>query len=84
MKKRQPKCIREIKQKVAQNIRKQKRIKFSNVLTKDKVETFDDIISIFNGLSRRAKDSAVLSQIHLLVRLEKSPNEIIKILEPKA
>jgi len=84
VKKRQSKYIREIKQKVALNIRKQRREKFTLVMAKDKVETFDDIISIFNGLSKRAKDSAVLSQIHLLVRLEKSPNEIIKILEPKA
>jgi len=84
MKKRQPKYIREIKQKVAQDIRKQRRKKFSLVMAKDRVETFDDIIAIFNGLSKRAKDSAVLARIHTLVLCKNSPNEIVKILEPKA
>ena len=87
MKKRQPKYILEFKQKIAreiaQNTRKRRREELSKVMTKDKVETYGDIIAIFNGLSRRAKDSAVLCRIYTLATFLKSPKEIIKTMEEK-
>jgi hypothetical protein len=87
MKKRQPKYVREFKQKiareVAQNIRKRRREELSKVLAKDKVETYNDMDAIFYGLSKRAKDSAVLYRILTLIHLGKSPTEIMNIMEPK-
>jgi hypothetical protein len=87
MKKQQPKYVREFKQKiareVAQNIRKRRREELAMVLTKDKVKTYGDIIAIFDGLSKKAKDSAVLCRIYTLACFEKTPTEIMKIMEPK-
>ena len=83
MTKRQSKYIREFKQKVAQDIQKRRREELSKVMVKKKVETFNDIIAIFNGLSKRAKDSAVLGRIYSLATFGKSPTEIIKTMEPE-
>jgi hypothetical protein len=86
-KKYQPKRLREFKQKiaqeVAQKIRQQRREELSRLMAKDKVETYGDIIAIFNGLSRKAKDSAVLGRIYSLAKLGESPTEIMKTMEPK-
>jgi hypothetical protein len=83
MKKHQPKYILELKQKIAQNIRKRRREELSRIKAKDKVETYGDMDAIFYGLSKRAKDSAVLFRINTLAHLGKSPTEIMNIMEPK-
>jgi hypothetical protein len=81
------KRIREFQQNISreinQRIRKQRREEFLRLMEKSKMETYDDVIVIFNGLSKKAKDSAVLSRIFTLARLGKSPAEIIKTMEPK-
>jgi hypothetical protein len=88
MKQRQSKRVREFKQKIArevtQRIRKQRHEELSRVMAKDKTETYDDIITIFYGLSKKARDSAVLGRIYSLARLGKSPTEIMKTMEVKA
>jgi len=87
MKKSQPKYLREFKQKItreiAQKIRKRRREELLEVIAKDKVETYGDINAIFNGLSKRAKDRAVLDRIFTLVSLGKRPTEILEIMEVK-
>jgi len=86
MNKRQQ-SLREIKQKiareVAQKIRKQRREEFSVVMAKNKIETYGDIFAIFNGLSKKAKDRAVIDKIYLLAKCGESPAEIIKTMEVK-
>jgi hypothetical protein len=81
------KSKREFKQKIAreitQKIRRQRREEFLRLMEKGKMETYEDIIAIFNGLSRKAKDSAVLCRIYQLAKLGKSPIEIIKTMEPE-
>jgi hypothetical protein len=85
--KTQPKRLREYKrlvaQKAAQSLRKQRREELSRVFVKDKVETYDDVIAIFYGLSKKAKDSAVFDRILTLARLGERPAEIMKMMEPK-
>jgi len=87
VKKKQPKAIRELKQEinreVAKNLRKKRHEEHSKVMAKDKVETYSDIVAIFDGLSKGAKDSAVLERIFTLARMGKCPTEIMKIMEPK-
>jgi glucosamine 6-phosphate synthetase-like amidotransferase/phosphosugar isomerase protein len=82
-KKRMQKYVHEFKQKFAQEKRKRKHEELLAVITKNKIETYDDIIAIFNGLSRKAKDSAVLCRIYSLAKLGESPTEIIKAMVPK-
>jgi len=80
------KSVRELKQEitleVARGIRKRRREEFSIVAAKSKVETYDDMVAIFYGLSRKAKDRAVLDRILLLAKCGNSPAEIIKSMEP--
>jgi hypothetical protein len=87
MKKKQPKYVRELRQEIGREIakktRERRRKELAEVVAKDKVETYGDICAIFNGLSKRAKDSAVLNRIFMLARLGNRPTEIIKIMEPK-
>jgi hypothetical protein len=87
MKKKELKAIRELKQEVnrevAKRLRKKRHEELTEVMAKDKVETYGDVDAIFYGLSKRAKDSAVLDRIFTLARLGNRPTEIIKIMEPK-
>ena len=87
MKKREPKYIRDFKAKiskeVAQKTRKRKREEFSNALAKEKVENYGDIFALFCGLSKRAKDHAVLARIEMLARMGYSPADIIEKMEPE-
>jgi hypothetical protein len=87
MKKKQPKYVRELKQEIGREIakktRERRRKEFIAVMAKDKVETYGDIWAIFNGLSKKAKDSAVAQRIFTLARLGNRPKEIVEILEPK-
>ena len=87
MKKKHPKCIRELKQEIgreiARNTRRRRREELAEVMAKDKAETYGDICAIFEGLSKRAKDSAVLDRIFTLARLGHSPKEILKVMEVK-
>jgi len=84
--KKELKAIRELRQEinreVAKKLRKKRHEEHSVVMAKDKVETYDDIIAIFYGLSKRAKESAVFERIFELARLGKRPTEIMKIMEP--
>jgi len=87
VKKKQPKYIREfnqeIRREIARKARKRKREELAEVMTKDKAETYGDVYAIFNGLSKKAKDWAVLDRIFTLSSLGKNPTEIIKMMEPK-
>lgn len=87
MKKKQPKGVRELKQEIGREIarrtRERRQKEFAEVITKDKVETYGDICAIFDGLSKKAKDSAVLDRIFTFARLGNSPTEILKIMEPE-
>jgi hypothetical protein len=86
MAKRKPKYIQEIKKQIAAEVRKKRtafrKEKIKEALSKDKVETFDDICGIYYGLSRRAVELAAYDKIHRLAALGYSPLEIIKVMEP--
>jgi len=81
------KSVRELKQKIAreiaQKIRKQHHEEFLSVIAKNKIETYNDVIAIFYGLSKKAKDRAVFDRIFFLAQCGDTPTEIIKTMEPK-
>jgi hypothetical protein len=87
MAKRESKYIRDLKRQLATNqakrAREAKKKSFEEVMAKEKVETYGDIIGIFNGLSRNAIDLAAYHRIAELARFRKTPLEIIEIMEPK-
>jgi hypothetical protein len=78
---------REIKKEIANNLRKHTRDfrkkNFEDVLNKGKVETYLDMFNLFDGLSKKAKDSVVLKTIIELVQYGKTAQEIVDILEVK-
>jgi len=84
--KKQPKYLRELKQdigrEIAQKTRKRRQEELAAVMAKDKAETYGDVITIFYGLSKKAKDMAVFDRIFALARIGKQPSEIIEIMEP--
>jgi hypothetical protein len=81
MTKRELKSIQELKRKIRADVRKKMTVlrkeKFQEALSKDRIETFDDVCGIYYGLSAKAKENAVYHQILFLARCGKTAQEIV-------
>jgi hypothetical protein len=87
MTRRQQKYIEDLKKKMAKDqarrTREAKKDSFATVMAKEKIETYGDLFGVFDGLSERAKNAAVLLRIQTLAVVGYSPAEIVKMMEPK-
>jgi hypothetical protein len=81
------KSVREFKKQRAKDQAKRtrdyKRRSLEAVLEKGTVATYEDVIGIFNGLSRAAIELAAYHRINELIRYGMTPREILKIMEPE-
>jgi hypothetical protein len=82
------KSVRDLKKKLAsqraKNTKAARECLFEQVLEKEKVEGAEDIMCIFNGLSKKAKDRAAITNISICAAWGHSPKEIVEYMEGEA
>ena len=67
----------------AQKTKESRRAHYEEVMSKEKVETYDDIIGLYYGLTEKSRKRIVYQRIYGLFCDGFSPKEIMELLQEK-